>query len=179
MWNPKWLSILEKEEGNAIAEMTVLLSLYLLMTYGLFFMGQVGIAQIGIQKAVRYAAWNLKQKDRGSSHLRTFPYPNASNPSLNVTYNTVPMFQVQDLKNNGGARDAGLAAKLLNGFDNKGFFQFSQARATFRFTPLGVNFGAVELKAYHALHLQVFNERTEKPSSSDLRRAIEEILGSL
>ena len=177
----------QDQRGQALVEMAIMLPVYILLAYGTFFMGEIGIAQIAAQKAARYGAWTTQNPNRGRVFFRTYPFPYASSPSINRRRQFVDLFTRQDVSralnsSSGGqtydSQTIGDAANMLNGIGQRAMFSRSQAQVSFSFRGLGLlKFGSVSIRAYHVVDLPTHTPRERESKIPRLWHSIEEYLG--
>lgn len=180
---------MRKETGSAMAEMAVLLPLYLLLLYGMYFMGEISLAQLISEKAARCAAWDTSWNARKEAkrHFESYSFFENSPPSILAYKQSRDLFTAKYLREilkeakvtlnqYGGAKNQELLQHILNNPADKAMFRRSEALVQFRFTPAGLDrLGTVTIRAYHVVDLPSFEKRSPKPSQKNLRHAIEEI----
>lgn len=182
------LSAFWGEEGNSNAEMCILLPVYILMTYGMFFLGELGLAQQAAEKSARSAAWKPSDSGEPGKFFRAYPFPNKQYSPPQASSQTVSMFAKKDLQEalsnanyqlspaNNISADKLLegASDLLNGLD-KAQFKRSEATIRFSFGPKGLlDIGQVNIQAYHVVDLPTYNKRTTRPKSGGKGHAVED-----
>ncbi|RME03140.1 MAG: pilus assembly protein [Planctomycetota bacterium] len=186
----KWkraLAGLAQEEGNATAELVILIPLYILLVVGMNFLGQLGLAQQAAEKASRYWAWKpgFWGRSGAAKHFKTYPFPGGSMSLFSrASAREVDLYTPADIQQ--ALRKAGFSPQSPNGVDmnrtialflnglDKVFLKRSQATVSYRFRPKGISFfGGFSVQSTHYVTLFARNKREDKSQKGN-RHAIED-----
>lgn len=167
------------------------LPVYIIITFGMYFLGELGLAQQAAEKAARSAAWNPQKKNKAKTFFKIYDFPNKSGPSISASASNVNLFSKNDISqaissnqsnyqlNQGNPDLVQCVADLLNGI-HKPMFKRSEANIQFSFGPRGLrSLGMVQIKARHVVTLTTNTTREAKPSQGGKGHAIEEYTGNL